>query len=271
MTIDISVFSVFDQYKSNVKLKEKMFSKILVIAVLCVASTLAEAPVNRYRYQRFRQAPPRQFFARQEAPYPAANEQGGDPATVYGPPSTTTPAPAYGPPPSVYGLPSSNGDTEITNNETTDNPDSEVVGQPSRLTAFNQKLSAPTKKAQKFSQRLELQQQVQQFPGQQTITPVQPLVAPVQPVAVAQVQPFAATQFAAPLTAIQQDGSYFIQLPNGSIQRVNYLTQPSLVDNSLLAQLQFRPVAEVQATVADPQLYVNTVVQSHVSTEDGRK
>lgn len=64
-----------------------MISKILIVAVLCVAYSLAEAPVNRYRSQRFRQAPPRQYsrqFARQEAPYPAS--QGGEPAAEYGPP-----------------------------------------------------------------------------------------------------------------------------------------------------------------------------------------
>lgn len=229
-----------------------MISKIVVVALLCVAYTLAEAPVNRYRYQRVRQAPPRNFFARQEqVPYPAVNKQGGEPKPeygppkpTYGPPPSTTPAPEYGPP--------ANGDSESTN------PDSEAVGQPSRLTAFS---ALPTKKApQKFSQRLELQQQVKQFPGQQQfIAPVQSVVAPVQPVAVA-----------APLqlTAIQPDGSYFIQLPSGSIQRVNYLPQPGVVDGSVFANLRYSPVAEVQTSVAEPNLYVNTLVQSHVTAED---
>lgn len=243
-----------------------MIAKILIVAVLCVAYVLAEPPVNRYRNQRFRQAPlrqapPRQFFARQEAPYPAANAGGGEPKPeygppkpTYGPPPTTTPAPAYGAPPAA-----SNGNGEATN------PDSEAVGQPSRLTAFN---ALPTKKApQKFSQRLELQQQVKQFPGQQQfIAPVQRVVAPVQPV-VAPVQPIAV---AAPLqyTAIQPDGSYFVQLPSGSIQRFNYLAQPSVVDGTVISNLQYSPVAEVQASVAEPNFYVNTLVQSQVTAEE---
>lgn len=239
-----------------------MISKIVIVAVLCVTCILAEAPLNRYRFQRLRQPPSRQFFARQEAPYPDASQQGGEPKAEYGPPKpvygppSTPPPPQYGPPPST------NGDTEITN--TADNPDSEVVGQPSRLTQ-SERLTLPTKKSpQKFSQRLELQQQVQQFPNQQFphqqipnqqfpnqqfVTPVQQVVAPAQ------------------LAAIQE-GFYYIQLPNGAIQRVEYFTQPSLVDNSVLANLQFRPVAEVQATVAEPQLFVNTLVQSHVTADE---
>lgn len=119
---------------------------------------------------------------------------------------------------------------------------------------------------QKFSQKLELQQQVQQFPSQQVVTPFV-ATAPIQPVvAAAPVQSVVApVQYAA---LQQQEGSYFIQLPSGSIQRVNYLTQPSVVDNSVLAKLQFRPVGELQTTVAEPQLYVNTVVQSHVSADE---
>lgn len=227
-----------------------MISKILILSVLCITYTLAEAPLNRYRYQRFRQAPARQFFARQEAPYPDSTQQGGEPAAAYGPPST--PQPVYGPPPTTpspqYGAPPAIGEPEITNESA--NPDSEVVGQPSRLTNFEQTL--PTKKSpQKFSQRLELQQQVQQFPTQQVVSPVHSVFAsPYQ------------------LAAIQQEGSYYIQLPNGAIQRVNYLTQPSVVDNSVLAKLEFRPVAEVQTTVAEPQLFVNTLVQSHVTTDE---
>lgn len=242
-----------------------MFGKLVVIAVLCITYTLAEAPVNRYRAQRFRQSPPRQFFGRQEeAPAPYPDSQGGEPAAEYGPPKpvygapSTTPAPQYGPPPS-------NGDAEIPT-ESVNNPDSEVVsGQPSRLQ------SLPQKKQQKFSQRLELQQQVQQYPQQypqqyqqqQFITPV---VSPFQQVVAA--APVQLATAPAQLAAIQQDGSYFIQLPNGSIQRVNYVTQPNVVDNSVLAKLQFRPVAAVQATVAEPQLYVNTVVQSHVNSDE---
>lgn len=229
-----------------------MISKIVIIAVLFVVYTLAEAPIDRNRFQRFRQAQPRQFFARQEeAPYPAS--QGGEPAAEYGPPK-----PTYGPPPPTttpspeYGSPAAPG----ADVEPGDNSDTEVVAQPSRFSQFGEKLTAPSKKSpQKFSQRLELQQQVQQFPNQRVVTT--PFVAPVQ-------------QFVAPVqyAALQQaDGSYFIQLPSGSIQRVNYLAQPSLVDNSGLAKLQFRPIAEVQSTVTDPQFYVNTLVQSQVSTE----
>lgn len=227
-----------------------MFGKLVVIAVLCITYTLAEAPVNRYRAQRLRQPPPRQFFGRQEAaPAPYPDSQGGEPAAEYGPPkpvygAPTTPAPQYGPPPS-------NEDAEIPS-ESVNNQDSELVsGQPSRLQ------SLPQKKQQKFSQRLELQQQVQQYPQQQQF--ITPVVSPFQQVVAAA---------PAQLAAIQQDGSYFIQLPNGSIQRVNYVTQPNLVDNSVLAKLQFRPVAAVQATVAEPQLYVNTVVQSHVNSDE---
>lgn len=213
---------------------------------------MSEAPVNRYRFQRLRQGPQSRSFARQEAPYPESS--GGEPAAAYGPPST--PKPAYGPPPpSQYGAPS-NGDSEL-GNESPSNTDTEAIaGQPSRFTEF-EKLTLPTKKPpQKFSQRLELQQQVQQFPAQpQFLT----AVPPVQPV------------FASPLQVaapIQQEGSYLIQLSNGVIQRVNYLTQPSLVDDSVLAKLQFQPVAEVQTTVAEPQLYVNTLVQSHVTADE---
>lgn len=252
-----------------------MISKFVVIAVLCVTYTLAEAP--RYRSQRFRQAPSRNFFARQEAPYPDAIPQGGEPASAYGPPSS--PRPVYGAPPTprpVYGSPSGFGDPEITNESI--NPDSEALSaQPSRLTKF-EKLTLPTKKSPQkfsqqklnpqFSQRLELQQQVQQFPTQQQfVAPVQ-TVQPIQPIS-----PFQSV-FASPyqLPAVQE-GSYYIQLPNGAIERVNYFTQPSAVDNSVLAKLQFRPVAEVpvaeiQTTVAEPQLFVNTLVQSHITTDE---
>ncbi|XP_031639155.1 uncharacterized protein LOC116351211 [Contarinia nasturtii] len=232
-----------------------MISKILIIAVLCVSYTLAEAPVNRYRSQRFRQAPPRQysrqFSQRQESPYPQS--QGNEPAAEYGAPKPTYGPPSTNPPP-VYGAPAA-GDVEPV-----ENSDSEVVGQPSRLTQFNEKLSLPSNRdPQKFSQKLELQQQVQQFPSQQIVTPFV-AAAPIQPVVGAPVQ------FA---QAIQPEGSYYIQLPSGSIQRVNYLTQPSVVDNSVLAKLQFRPVGGLQTTVVEPQqLYVNTVVQSHVSSDE---
>lgn len=225
--------------------------KVLLIAVVCVSYVLAETPINQYRYrpQRLRQIPSRQFLARQEAPYPypAANNQ---PAASYGPPSTAQPAPSYGPPAASYGPAiAHSADPEPTSNEAIDNPDSEVVpgAEPSRLTA--QKLTLPSKNnAQKFSQRLELQQQVH-LPS--------PQVRQVQQV-----------QLAPLVSPIQQEGSYFIQLPNGVIQRVNYLTQPSLVDNSLAARLQFRPVATVQASYNEPQVLVNTLVNSYTSTDE---
>lgn len=250
-----------------------MISQRVAVVVLlsCVSYVLAEAPLsNRYRPQRYRQAPSR-FLARQEGPYPESS--GGQPAAEYGPPSS--PKPAYGPPTTTpspqYGAPPAPVDEpELVN---PNNPDTEAVGQPSRLRQF-ERLNLPNKKGpQKFSQRLELQQQVQQFPAtlQPPLVPAPhfhaephfhaalPAPAPVQPVFTSPYQ----------LAALQQpEGSYFIQLPNGSIQRVNYLTQPSLVDDSVLAKLEFRPVAEVQTTVAEPQLYVNTLVHSHVSADE---
>lgn len=226
-----------------------MMGKVVLIAVLCVSYVLAEVPINRYSYrpQRLRQIPQRQFFARQEAPYPAANNQ---PAASYGPPTTAEPAPSYGPPATSYGPPAGHPvDPEPTSNEAIDNPDSEVVpgAAPSRLTS--QKLTLPSKNgAQKFSQRLELQQQVH-LPNQQR----------------QQVQPVQLTPLLAP---IQQEGSYFIQLPNGVIQRVSYVAQPSLVDNTLAARLQFRPVATAQTSYNEPQVYVNTLVNSYTSADE---
>lgn len=221
-----------------------MFGKIGLIVVLCVACVVAEAPVYRYRGQRLRQLPQRQrspFFARQEAEpaapnpkpeYGAPPQQAPNPKPEYGAPPATEPAPAYGPPPPK---PDESGDESST--------DTEVVNsQPSRFMKFD-RLRVPSKNAQKF-QRLELQQQIQTVPNR----PLQPLA--LQPI-----------QYA----AIQQEGSYFIQLPNGAIQRVNYLTQPSLVDDSVTARLQFRPIAEAQITAVDPQLYINTQVQSYTS------
>lgn len=230
-----------------------MIAKTVLIVALCVSLTLGEVPNNRYRYrqQRLRQLPQRQFFARQEAPYPAASQP--EPKPEYGPPPSYGPPASYGPPlatepASQYGAPT-NGDTELTSNETTDNPESEVLpgAQPSRLTK-SQKLSLPNQgKPQKFSQRLELQQQVH---------------LPNQPQQLQQVQ-------LAPLAApIQQEGSYYIQLPNGAIQRVNYLTQPSLVDNTISARLQFRPVAVAQTTYNEPQVYVNTLVNSYATADE---
>lgn len=204
-----------------------MIEKVLLIAILCVSYVLAEVPINRYRYrpQRLRQIPP----------YPVANNQ---PSAAYGPPTTGYPSPSYGPPP------------QSTSNEAIDNPDSELVSdaEPSRLTA--QKLTLPSRNnnAQKFSQRLELQQQVH-FPSPQ-------------------VQQVQQAQFASLVSPIQQEGSYFIQLPNGVIQRVTYVTQPSLVDNTLAARLQFHPAATVQASYNEPKVLVNTLVNSYTSPDE---
>lgn len=252
-----------------------IIQKVAIVVLLsCVSYVLSEAPLsNRYRPQRYRQAPTSSRFllARQEAPYPAST--GGQPAAEYGPPKpvygapspTTTPSPQYGAPPAPVDEP------ELINPSNTDTE--AVPGQPSRLRQF-ERLTAPNKKGpQKFSQRLELQQQVQQFPA--TLQP--PLIAaphfhaavplPAAIPAPAPIQPVFASPYQ--LAALQQpEGSYFIELPNGSIQRVNYLTQPSLVDDSVLAKLEFRPVAEVQATVADPHLFVNTLVHSHISADE---
>lgn len=247
-----------------------MISKKIVVFVLFlgVSYVLAEAPLSyRYRSQRYRQAPPSRqlLLARQEAPYP--NSGGGQPAAEYGPPSSpkpvygapssTTPSPQYGAPPAPVDEP------ELVNPSNTDTE--ALPGQPSRLRQF-ERLTLPTKKSpQKFSQRLELQQQVQQFPS--ALQP--PLIAASPFPAPAPIQPVFTSQYQ--LAALQQpEGSYFIQLPNGAIQRVNYLTQPSLIDDSVFAKLEFRPVAEVQTTLAEPQVYVNTLVHSHVSADERR-
>lgn len=48
-----------------------------------------------------------------------------------------------------------------------------------------------------------------------------------------------------------EEGSYFIQLPNGAIQRVTYESAADPVDYSVSAKLQFQPIANVE-----PQLPV---------------
>lgn len=242
-----------------------MLKKCVLIAMCCAVCISAEAPVNRFRNQRFRQAPPqRQFTARQQAPYP--DPLASEPNAAYGAPPkpTTPPAPEYGAPPATqYGTPAE-GDID-QNAEPVAEVEAEAFAgvQPSRLTA--QKLTLPsTENPPKFAQRLELKQQVQ-LPQRQVIAAPQ-------------------LQFA----QIQQTGSYFVQLPNGSIQRVTYLAQPDHVDNAVLAQLQFRPVAQpqtvatepelfaqlqfrpvaqAQTVVAEPDVYVNTVVQSYTASE----
>lgn len=59
-------------------------------------------------------------------------------------------------------------------------------------------------------------------------------------------------------------GSYFIQLPNGSIQRVTYVSAANLEDNSISAKLQFRPVVTVnqQAPLLQP-LVVNSFISPY--------
>lgn len=245
--------------------------KICILFALCCAVCIsAEVPVNRFRNQRFRQAPQRQFLARQQAPYPDASAPEPDAAYGAPPKPTTPPASQYGPPPvTQYGAPPSAGDID-PNAEPVAEVEAEAFAgvQPSRLTAPSQltaqKLTLPsTENAPKFAQRLELKQQVQ-------LPPRQVIPAPLQ------------------YAQIQQTGSYYVQLPNGNIQRVNYVAQPDHVDNGAFAQLQFRPVAQAQAVVAEPdvfaqlqyrpvaqaqtvfnepEVYVNTVVQSYTASE----
>lgn len=54
-----------------------------------------------------------------------------------------------------------------------------------------------------------------------------------------------------------EEGSYFIQLPNGSIQRVTYESASDPVDHSVSAKLQFQPIASLapQAPVFQPVIF----------------
>lgn len=54
-----------------------------------------------------------------------------------------------------------------------------------------------------------------------------------------------------------EQGSYFIQLPNGSIQRVTYQSAADPVDNSVSAKLQFQPVVSLapQAPALQPVVF----------------
>lgn len=54
-----------------------------------------------------------------------------------------------------------------------------------------------------------------------------------------------------------EEGSYFIQLPNGSIQRVTYQSAADPADNSVSAKLQFQPVATLapQLPVLQPVVF----------------
>lgn len=225
-----------------------MLKNAIFFVLCCAACILAEPPANRYRAQRFRQASPsRQFSARQQAPYPDAQTE---PSAAYGaPPNPTPPASQYGAPPQP--------DTD-QNGVPVGEAEAFAGPEPSRLTA--QKLTLPSAASPpKFAQRLELQQQVQ-LPARQVVA------APLQ---YAQLQPVGSVAAGPvlPYAQIQQAGSYYVQLPSGDIQRVAYVTQPDPVDNAVLAQLQFRPVARAQAVVTEPEVYVNTVVQAYTAAE----
>lgn len=61
-----------------------------------------------------------------------------------------------------------------------------------------------------------------------------------------------------------EQGSYFIQLPNGQIQRVTYESASDPVDHSVSAQLQFQPVASLapqQAPLFQPLVFNPYVTQ----------
>lgn len=265
-----------------------MFGKIGLIAVVCFACAVAEAPLrnNHFRGQRFRQQP--QHFARQQAggPYSPAGAQPSVPFNLPSPSVNTkygappVPPTQYGPPPAGNG---NGAEAGPTSNETTDNPDSENVAgaQSGRLNRFEKLLQAPNgqgRRQQKF-QRLQapqplvpqahlLQPLQVQAPVFQRLQVQQPLLAPLAQPLLPQADLFQRLE----LQPIQQEGSYFIQLPSGTIQRVNYVTQPSLVDNSVSARLQFRPIAEAQATsvAENPQIYVNTLVQAYSKTNSNQ-
>lgn len=264
-----------------------MFGKFGIIAVVCFACAAAEAPLrnNHFRGQRLRQQP--QHFARQQAdgPYAPAGTQPSVPFNLPSP-SVNTKYGAPPVPPTQYGSPAGNGngvEAGPTSNETTDNPDSEnVAGAPSgRLNRFEKLRQAPNgqgRRQQKF-QRLQAPQplvsQAQLLQPLQVQAPVfqplqvqQPLLTPLAQPLLPQTNLFQRLE----LQPIQQEGSYFIQLPSGTIERVNYVTQPSLVDNSVSARLQFRPIAEAQATsvAENPQIYVNTLVQAYTNANNNQ-
>lgn len=255
-----------------------MFGKIGLIAVVCVVCIAAEAPLrnNQFRGQRLRQQP--QHFARQQAggPYAPAGTQPSVPFNLPGPNVHTQ----YGPPPPSQD--GTSGEAGPTSNETTDNPDSEHVagGQSGRLNRFEKLRQAPRGQNKQHLQKFQrLQAQPSFVPQPQLLQPLQvqapvfqrlqvqqPLLSPVAQPLLPQTELLQRLE----LQPIQQEGSYFIQLPSGSIQRVNYVAQPSLVDNSVAARLQFRPVVEAQATTVaeQPQIYVNTLVQAYTNANN---
>lgn len=262
-----------------------MFGKIGLVAVVCVVCIAAEAPLrnNQFRGQRLRQQP--QHFARQQAtaaaagPYAPAGTQPNVPFNLPGPNVHTKYGPPPAAPPSQDGV---SGEAGPTSNETTDNPDSENVagGQSGRLNRFEKLRQAPRGQGkQRLQKSQRLQAQPSFLPQAQLLQPLQvqapvfqrlqvqqPLLTPVAQPLLPQTELLQRLE----LQPIQQEGSYFIQLPSGTIQRVNYVAQPSLVDNSVAARLQFRPVVEAQATTVaeQPQIYVNTLVQAYTNANN---
>lgn len=269
-----------------------MFGKIGLVAVVCFVCIAAEAPLrnNHFRSQRLRQASPSQHFARQQAggPYAPTGSQPNVPFNLPNPSINTR----YGPPPapsSHYGPPSNNGDSnvsiesDLTSNETTDNPDSENVAGSGQSGRFQSGRFEKLRKAPGGSHGKQRQQKFQRLQSQPSLLSQAQFLQPVQVQAPAfhhhQVQQPFLTSVGQPLLPqaellqrlelqpIQQEGSYFIQLPSGTIQRVNYVAQPSHVDSSVSARLQFRPIVEAQATAVaeQPQIYVNTLVQAYTN------
>lgn len=256
-----------------------MFSnfKLISVLVFCFIYKCNCDPEAPLRFQRFRQP---QFFARQQAaPYAPAGSQPNvpfdlpsesrTPNTQYGAPPPPPPPPppsleplpstAYGVPSTSYGVPIGatsqllgTRDTELSSNEAVD-PDAEILTDAAPARLRSQKLRKQPARQQQF-QRLRAQSpqqqhhqlQLQQLRQQQQFREFQQLQQLQQ----------------------QQQGSYFIQLPNGSIQRVAYSTLSDPQDNTVSAQLKFRPVAlaATEAQVLQPQpLFVNTFVSSYTA------
>lgn len=260
-----------------------MFVKFGLITVVCFVCIAAEAPLrnsNQFRGQRLRQPSP--HFARQQAsgPYAPAGTQPNVPFNLPSP-AVNTEYGAPPAPPNQYGPPGDDGvsvESGPTSNETTDNPDSENVagaqsGRLQRFEKLRQTSRSQGQRQQKFQrlqaqpsslQKMQLLQPLQvQAPVFQRLELQQPLLSPVAQPLLPQNELLQRLE----LQPVQQEGTYFIQLPSGTIQRVNYVAQPSLVDNSVSARLQFRPVVEAQATTVaeQPQIYVNTLVQAYTN------
>lgn len=244
--------------------------KLISVLVFCFIYKCNCDPEAPLRFDRFRQP---QFFARQQAPpYAPAGaapnvpfdlpSESRPPSTKYGapPPPPPPPPPALEPLPSTsygvpiapsnqYGSPSPSQllgtrDTELSSNEAIENPDAEILTDTAPARFRSQKLrQQPARKQQQFQRLRSQTRQQQQFQEFQEFQQLQ--------------------QFRE-----QQQGSYFIQLPNGSIQRVAYSTLSDPQDNTVSAQLKFRPVAlaATEAQVLQPQpLFVNTFVTSYTA------